>query len=107
MSAVLVGTFVVYLGFCLAIKAGVGLDAWDAMLTTVTAVWGIKVDTISILFSILYGLFRDLHFSSYPLQIMMAVFSYLLIVQVHKKSPGRALPSAYGTVICMLILVPR
>jgi uncharacterized protein len=49
--SVMVGTFIVYLGFCFAIKAGVGLDAWDAMLTTTSAVTGIKVGTVSILFS--------------------------------------------------------
>jgi uncharacterized protein len=112
--AVLTGTFIIYLGFCLAIKVSVGLDAWDAMLTSVSAVLGLKVGTVSILFSIVciigqfvvernsfrhiqllqllsvffggtilnflvYGLFRNLHFSSYPLRIIIAALSYMLM----------------------------
>jgi uncharacterized protein len=112
--AVLLGTLIIYFGFCLVIKAGVGLDAWDALLLTVSAVLGMKVGTLAILFSIIliagqlvmegrnfrpvqllqllsvffggnilnyfvYSLFCDLRFKSYPLRIVIATFSYLLI----------------------------
>jgi uncharacterized membrane protein YczE len=46
--AVLLGTLIIYFGFCLVIKAGVGLDAWDALLLTVSAVLGMKVGTLAI-----------------------------------------------------------
>ncbi len=51
MIFLMLGNLIVYFGFCLAIKAAVGLGPWDAMSLAVSNMTGVKVGTISILFN--------------------------------------------------------
>lgn len=113
MIVLMMGNLVVYFGFCLAIKAAVGLGAWDAMSLAVSNMTGIKVGTVSILFNsacILGQLLMERQnfkliellqfFNVFLGGIVLNFFIYILFANVYIASyPLRILTSIVGYII--------
>lgn len=116
MIFLMLGNLIVYFGFCLAIKAAVGLGPWDAMSLAVSNMTGVKVGTISILFNsacIVGQLLMERQnfkliellqfFNVFSGGIVLNFFVYILFANVYIASyPLRILISIAGYIIAAL-----